>query len=124
MDSWKLLNKINSVGKNSLSAAALAQVDSPWFEGHFPGEPILPGIAMLHTVYSVVKQDLRERGEDLELSSLRRIRFTRPVRPGEALDVELNRDVSGPEPVYSFKVTVKENVVCSGMLAVAKAGKR
>ena len=93
MDPWKLLNEVENMGTNTLSATALAKEGSAWFEGHFPGEPILPGIAMIHTVYSIIKQDVRARGEDLELCSLRRIRFTRPVRPGEAMDVNLSRDI-------------------------------
>ncbi len=124
MDPWQLLNEVEGIGANSLSAKALAKEGSAWFEGHFPGEPILPGIALVHTVYSVIKQDVRARGEDLELFSLRRIRFTRPVRPGEALDVSLSRDVIGQDNVYSFKVAVKDNVVCSGMVYVAKTAKR
>jgi 3-hydroxymyristoyl/3-hydroxydecanoyl-(acyl carrier protein) dehydratase len=124
MDPWQLLNEIENIGTNSLSATALAKEGSAWFDGHFPGEPILPGIALMHTVYSVIKQDIRARGEDLELYSLRRIRFTRPVRPGEAMDVNLSRDICGQDTVYSFKVVVKDNVVCSGMVCVAKAAKR
>lgn len=124
MDPWQLLKEVNQVGPNVLSATALAPEGSAWFDGHFPGEPILPGIALVHTVYSVIKQDVRARGEDMELCSLRRIRFTRPVRPGESIDVSLSRDVSGQENIYSFKVAVKDNVVCSGMVAVTKAAKR
>jgi len=123
MDSWQLLKDVNNVGQNSLSATALAPEGSVWFTGHFPGEPILPGIAMVQAVYSTIKEDARARGEELELASLRRVRFTGPVRPGERLDIHLSREGHGQEVVYTFKINVEENVVCSGVVAVAKGRK-
>jgi len=120
MDSWQLLNVVNNVGQDSFSATALAPEGSVWFTGHFPGEPILPGIAMVQAVYSAIKQDARARGEELELASLRRVRFTSPVRPGEDLDIHLGREDRGHEVSYNFKINVRENVVCSGVVAVAK----
>ena len=123
MDPWQLLNDVNYIDQNSFSATAWAPEGSVWFTGHFPGEPILPGIAIVGAVYSAIKADASTRGDDVELLSLRRVRFTSPVRPGEHLDIHLSRDVCDREIVYTFKVSVKENVVCSGITAVAK-GKR
>jgi len=119
MDPWQLLKDVKLVGPNELDAEARAPEGSPWFTGHFPGEPILPGIAILQAVYSAILRDVRSMGEDGRLVSLKRVRFTFPVRPGEKLDIRLNKQISERERVYTFKVTVGENLVCSGMAAVA-----
>lgn len=121
-DQWNLLNEVKSVGPNSLEAGVLVPVDSVWFTGHFPGEPILPGIALIHSVYEAIEQNARERGESVHISSLKRIRFTGPVRPGETLALSITREDAHGESLFHFKVTVRENVVCSGLIAAAKKG--
>ena len=124
MDPWNILNEVKAIGLNSLEAKALAPEGSRWFAGHFPGEPILPGIAMMQAVYSAIREDAVARGEEVGLSSLRRVRFTSPVRPGDQLNVSLNREVMEQDMVYIFKVAVKDSVVCSGMMTVVKAAQK
>jgi 3-hydroxymyristoyl/3-hydroxydecanoyl-(acyl carrier protein) dehydratase len=53
---------------------------SPLFAGHFPGHPILPGIAHLAIV---------ERALGVPLAAVRSLRLRRPVAPGEALELSL-----------------------------------
>lgn len=118
MDPWQLLKEVKAIGPNALTATALAPEGSKWFEGHFPGEPILPGIAIVQTVYSAIAQDAAARGESVALNSLKRVKFMSPVRPGERLDVSLNREMMGNDAVYVFKVNVSGNVVCTGMVTV------
>ncbi len=53
---------------------------SPLFEGHFPGHPILPGIAQLALV---------ERALGAPLAEVRAVKLRRPVGPGEILELSL-----------------------------------
>jgi 3-hydroxyacyl-[acyl-carrier-protein] dehydratase len=53
---------------------------SPLFAGHFPGRPLLPGIAHLAIV---------ERALASPLAAVRALRLRRPVAPGETLDLLL-----------------------------------
>lgn len=53
---------------------------SPWFEGHFPGHPILPGVAQLALVESALGAPLAE---------VRAVKLRRPVGPGEVLELSL-----------------------------------
>src|SRR5581483_3346026 len=55
--------------------------DSPLFAGHFPGHPILPGIAHL----SFVEQALGS-----PITAARSVRLRRPVTPRETLDLALS----------------------------------
>ncbi|MCK7507211.1 MAG: hypothetical protein MZV70_26325 [Desulfobacterales bacterium] len=93
--------------------------DCIWFTGHFPGEPILPGIALVNTVYEAIAWDAHDRGESVQISSLKRIRFTGPVRPGEKFVLNLTHEDVGRERLFHFKVAVNENIVCSGLVAAA-----
>jgi acyl-CoA synthetase (AMP-forming)/AMP-acid ligase II len=60
-----------------------------WFQGHFPGEPILPGISQVHMAVLLSAEVL---GWAPEGSDLNRVKFKDIVRPGEALDLTLTAD--------------------------------
>lgn len=115
-----MLNEVQMVSSDTLDALACVPQDSIWFTGHFPGEPILPGIALLHTVYDAILSKTGDGGESVKVSSLKRIRFTGPVRPGEMLLLSLTREGGTEEILYNFKVFVKETIVCSGLMTVTK----
>ena len=120
MDSWQLLKEVEKIEPDSLMATVDVPENSQWFEGHFPGEPILPGIALLDMVYQAIKLDDQMKEDKVVLCSLKRIRFTGPVRPGEKLTVSMTSEHVHQEIFYTFKIAVKESVVSSGLVAVAK----
>ncbi len=61
--------------------------DFAGFQGHFPGDPILPGVvqimAAVHTAGLVV-------GRPLCLAGLKRCKFMRPVRPLEEIKAQVS----------------------------------
>ena len=60
--------------------------DYPGFLGHFPGDPVLPG--MCHVLLCCEAADRLLHGR-FELGEVRRARFRRKVRPGEELGIRL-----------------------------------
>jgi len=117
---WSLLKEVRATNNNHIEALADVPVDSPWFSGHFPGEPILPGIALIHLVKQAIVQEALKKGENLQLNRLRRVRFINPVWPGETVTVSITAEDSDEDVLFSFKVLKKENVVCSGLIAAKK----
>jgi len=117
---WSLLKEVKAINNNHIEALAEAPADSPWFSGHFPGEPILPGIALVHIVKQAITADALKKGANLQLHALRRVRFTQPVRPGDILSVSITAEDAGDDILFSFKVEKKKNVVCSGMISAKK----
>lgn len=66
--------------------------DLPYFEGHFPGAPTLPGVAMIDLTLELVR---RQPGfARAELVKLKSAKFTAVVGPGTELDVVLTRDAA------------------------------
>jgi len=117
---WSLLKEIKVTNDNYIEALADVPADSPWFLGHFPGEPILPGIAIVYIVGQAIIQDTLKKGEQVQLRALKRVRFTRPVRPKETLLVSITGEEKGEEVLFSFKVASQGNIVCSGSINARK----
>lgn len=117
---WSLLKEVRETNNNHIEALADIPSDSPWFSGHFPGEPILPGIALIHLVRQAIEQVELEKGNPLHLHSLKRVRFMQPVRPGDTLSVRISAESGTEDMLFSFKVLCKESIVSSGMMAAKK----
>lgn len=122
-DHWQLLREVQSPEQSRIEAQAFVPTDSLWFSGHFPGEPILPGIALIHLVWQTIIRNAGKRSEEIRLGTLKRVRFTQPVRPGENLSVTVTGGEPGEETLYSFKVFGRGNVICSGLIAAGKKDK-
>jgi 3-hydroxyacyl-[acyl-carrier-protein] dehydratase len=117
---WSLLKEVRVADDNHIEALADVPADSPWFSGHFPDEPILPGVALVNIVKEVIDQEAQKKGEQLQFHALKRVKFTQPVRPGEKLSLTINGEEKGEEILFHFKVVCNENIVSSGMISAKK----
>jgi len=103
-----------------LFAEVRVPADSHWFCGHFPGEPILPGIAQLGMVY-----DLLARAADPKrpIKSVSRVRFKQAIRPDDRLKIFASFRKEEVDS-YSFRIMIEEEVVCSGVMTLQGAPDR
>lgn len=122
-DRWQEFCEVKATEPNRIEALAHVPADSLWFCGHFPGEPILPGIALINIAWQAIIRDAEKKGEEIRLNSLRRVRFTQPVRPGENLSFLITAEAARDEILYSFKVAGEKNAVCSGLIVARKVKK-
>ncbi len=115
---WQV--RVDEYDSGHVCARAVADEDTGWFEGHFPGQPILPGVGLL----ALVEQTLHawatlRSGEPITVRGLERVRFRAPVLPGAELFVEVRapREQDPVAPVcYDFVVKTEEHAVCTGRL--------
>ncbi len=99
---------------NAVVAQVTTDTHSPWFKGHFPEDPILPGIAQLNMVTETIADVLQQ---NLLLKSIARIKFKKIIRPGDILDIHVK--AAKKEHHYSFRISSMEEEVCSGRLVLA-----
>jgi 3-hydroxyacyl-[acyl-carrier-protein] dehydratase len=90
-------------------------LDHPAFAGHFPGNPILPGVVLLDEALRAIEVDL---GLDLRQWQIAAAKFLEFVRPGEALTIEHTSLESG---LIRFTVRVAERAALTGTLSLAPA---
>jgi len=84
------LDGVERIDDNSVEAYRDVRPDEFFFRGHFPGNPVLPGVLMVEAIAQagilVVLARLGGRGENATLFvAIERVRFRRVVRPGERL---------------------------------------
>ena len=69
-------------------------VNEPFFQGHFPGRPIMPGVLILEAMAQVggvlLLHDLENRHDKLiYFTGIDNAKFRRPVVPGDQLRLEV-----------------------------------
>ena len=62
---------------------------NPCFDGHFPGDPIVPG------AYLLALAERRLAASGWRITGARRIKFLSPLRPDQAFQIEANAGRSG-----------------------------
>ncbi len=69
-------------------------INEPFFQGHFPGAPIMPGVLILESMAQVggilVFKTLQDHRQKLVyFIGIENARFRKPVRPGDQLRLEI-----------------------------------
>jgi len=70
-------------------------INEPFFQGHFPGHPIMPGVLIIEAMAQVGGMLLMRTIDDpsskvVYFMSLDNVKFRRPVKPGDQLRLELD----------------------------------
>ncbi len=83
---------VNCEGENKCVAVKNVTVNEPFFPGHFPGHPIMPGVLQLEAMAQVSSILMLRKPENVGkigyFMSADNVKWRRPVRPGDTLFIE------------------------------------
>jgi len=69
-------------------------VNEPFFQGHFPGQPIMPGVLIIEAMAQLAGvlafRSGAPVGKSVYFMSIEKAKFRRPVVPGDQLRLEIN----------------------------------
>jgi 3-hydroxymyristoyl/3-hydroxydecanoyl-(acyl carrier protein) dehydratase len=82
----------------------------PALAGHFPGNPVVPGLVLLDHVAAALE---RWRGQ--RVAGLPHVKFLRPLAPGEAADLVLSDDGKS----IRFSIVHNGATLASGVIEAA-----
>jgi 3-hydroxyacyl-[acyl-carrier-protein] dehydratase len=90
-------------------------INEPFFPGHFPGQPIMPGVLIIEAmaqIAGILAYRSGIEGKSMYFMSIEHAKFRRPVIPGDQLKFEI-KAVKQRGPVWKFQgsATVDEKVV-------------
>lgn len=92
----------------SHSAAMHIQADHPSLSGHFPGDPIVPGVIMLERI----ADELRS-WRAMRLARVIEAKFMAPLLPGQRAELVLSE--SGPDR-FRFVIALGEQAIARGII--------
>ncbi|HET9003265.1 MAG TPA: 3-hydroxyacyl-ACP dehydratase FabZ [Gemmatimonadaceae bacterium] len=98
-------------------------INEPFFQGHFPGHPIMPGVLIIEAMAQVGGILLMGQIEGYEskvvyFMSLDNVKFRRPVKPGDQLRFEIDMiQIRGMVCKMHGVAKVDGEVVCEADMA-------
>lgn len=116
---------VEFVGEDSLVAIKNVSFNEPWFQGHFPGNPVMPGVLQLEAMAQAAGVLMLRRGSSEGKTSLfmsaDKVKFRKPVRPGDQLiiNAKLTKTRGNKLATAEVTCTVDGQVVSSGELMFA-----
>lgn len=69
-------------------------INEPFFQGHFPGNPIMPGVLIIEAMAQVAgilafQSGAKDTGDSVYFLSIEKAKFRKPVVPGDQLRLEI-----------------------------------
>ncbi|MBN1484400.1 MAG: 3-hydroxyacyl-ACP dehydratase FabZ [Chloroflexia bacterium] len=89
-----LVDRVLEVEEDRAVGIKNVTINEPFFQGHFPGRPIMPGVLIVEALAQVgavaILSHPENQGKLALFAGLDQVRFKRPVRPGDVLRLEVN----------------------------------
>ncbi len=124
-----LVDRVIEFEKNKyLRAVKNVSVNEPFFQGHFPGRLIFPGVLILEAmaqatgILAFKSMGKLESGELYYFAGIDEARFKRPVVPGDQMIMEVNFEKTR-RGLTRFKgdATVDGKIVCEAKMMCARS---
>ena len=103
-----LIDKVKDIqsGESAIGIKNVT-VDEPYFEGHFPGHPIMPGVLIIEAMAQtsavlVVEAMGKQENRLVYFMTVDQARFRKPVLPGDRLELTVRKERSRGN-VWKFK---------------------
>ncbi len=92
------VDKILEITDEGATSSLTVRPEFPFFEGHYPGNPIMPGVLLCEAVFQtgaiflsdhLKNQSLTDESATPVLSRIRDARFKRMVKPGDVVEISV-----------------------------------
>lgn len=96
--------KVNSLNHDAGQATASITInkDHEVFKGHFPGNPVTPGVCMMQIIKELTEQVINKK---LFMESASNVKFMAIINPDNTPDLDLTLAISETDSGYRVKNT-------------------
>ncbi len=88
-----MLDRVAKIDGNSITAIKNVTINEPYFQGHFPGHPIMPGVMQLEAIAQaagiLMLKHASNSGLIAYFMSAENVKWRKPVVPGDVLAIEV-----------------------------------
>ena len=90
-----LVDRVDSVTDDKIVARKLVTINEPFFQGHFPGNPIMPGVLIVEALgqagvlLAAAQVGFDPARQVIFFVAMDKVKFRKPVIPGDALILEV-----------------------------------
>ena len=88
-----MVDKVTLIDGNKIVAVKQVTIGEPYFVGHFPGHPIMPGVLQLEAIAQVagilMMRAAENSGKLAYFMSAESVKWRKPVRPGDTLTISV-----------------------------------
>ncbi|MDI6839912.1 MAG: 3-hydroxyacyl-ACP dehydratase FabZ [bacterium] len=115
-----LVDRIVKLEDDEVIGEKCVSINEPFFQGHFPGHPIMPGVLIIEAMGQVGGFLLLKRVKDksdkvVYFLKIDKVKFRKPVVPGDVLRSELKLlKYKGGLCVMAAKAYVGDTLVAEG----------
>lgn len=119
-----MIDRVAEMGDDTLTAIKNVTINEPFFQGHYPGNPVMPGVLQVEALAQAAGI-LMTRRHDMEgktalFMSCDKVKWRKPVRPGDQLNIKVKlTKVRGTIACAEGECGVGGQVVCSADLMFA-----
>ena len=103
---------LDVVPGESVTALKNVSVNAPYFMGHFPDAPIMPGVLVIESAAQACSLAIEADGTDEStiyvLLKVKDFKFVKPIIPGDTMIINCKKTM-GSAGLYSFAVTISVN---------------
>ena len=103
---------LDVVPGESVTALKNVSVNEPYFMGHFPDAPIMPGVLVIESAAQAcslaIEADGTDEGTIYVLLKVKDFKFVKPIIPGDTMIINCKKTM-GSAGLYSFAVTISVN---------------
>lgn len=99
---------------HSITGIKAVSGNEPYFPGHFPGNPVMPGVLIVEAMAQAASClasltfPERQKGMLVFLASVDKTRFKNPVRPGDLLELKVEK-TAGKAALWKFSGRAEVN---------------
>lgn len=118
-----LIDEIEYIKEEEISAVKNVSFNEPFFQGHFPGNAIMPGVLITEAIvqtgvyFMLAKEEFK--GKIAYLTDIEKAKFRKNVVPGDTLKIVVQViKINGNIGKFSGKIYVKDKMCASALFTL------
>ena len=120
-----MLDRAQQIDETHWVAFKNASMDEAFFQGHFPGHPIMPGVLQLEAMKQLSELAVRGKldpagGADVYMKAASKVKFRRPALPGDRLRISAEiQEIGDGSATVKTSIATASGVASEAVVSLA-----